>query len=80
MESLLVMALVIFACAALYVATRPRRKKHDVASLRRELAHLTHDEGAADRLVEAESRRFPDETERELLARVIKRLRYERGR
>ena len=52
----------------------------EVTSLRRELAHLTHDEGAADRLVEAESRRYPDETERELLARVIKRLRYERGR
>jgi hypothetical protein len=79
-EPLLVLAVLVGACVALYVASRPRRKKRDVATLRRELEHLTHDESAAQRLVDAESRRSPDATERELLERVIKRLRYERGR
>jgi hypothetical protein len=80
MESLLVFAVLIGASLAIWIASRPKRKKHDVASLRRELAHLTHDDDAARRLVEAEQRRSPDATEKELLERVIRRLRYERRR
>ncbi len=80
MEGLLVLALVVGASIAIYVASRPKRRKTDVASLRRELAHLTHDADAAQRLVDAEQRRVPDATERDLLERVIKRLRYERRR
>jgi len=79
-ESLLVLALVVGASIAIYVATRPKRRGTDVAALRAELAHLTHDGDAAQRLVEAEQKRSPDATERELLQRVIKRLRYERRR
>jgi hypothetical protein len=79
-ESLLVLGLVFGGCIALWLYTRPKRKARDVAGLRRELAHLTHDEAAAQRLVEAEQARSPDATERELLEKVIRRLRYERRR
>ena len=79
-ESLLVLAIVLGACLALWFASRPRRKKNDVASLRRELAHLTHDDDAARRLVEAERERNADASEREILERVIRRLRHERRR
>lgn len=80
MEQLLVLAVVIGGCIAIWIASRPKRKSRDVAALRRELAHLTHDEDAARRLVESEQKRLPDATERELLERVIRRLRYERRR
>jgi hypothetical protein len=80
MESLLVLALVVGASLAIWIASRPKRRKTDAGSLRRELAHLTHDEDAAQRLVDAEAKRYPDATERELLERVIRRLRYERRR
>jgi len=80
MESLLVLAVVVGACIAIWVASRPARRVRDVPTLRRELAKLTHDEAAADRLVEAEQRRMPDATELEILERVIRRLRYERRR
>lgn len=77
---LLVLASVVGACFAIWYFSRPRRKSRDVKTLRRELAHLTHDEASAQRLVEAEQARLPDATERELLERVIRRLRYERRR
>lgn len=80
MESLLVLALVIGGCLAIWLLSRPKRRSRDVAALRRELAHLTHDAASARRLVEAEQVRLPDATERELLERVIRRLRYERRR
>jgi hypothetical protein len=77
---MLVLALVIGGCVAIWFFSRPRRRSRDVKSLRRELAHLTHDPASAQRLVEAEQARLPDATERELLERVIRRLRYERRR
>ncbi len=80
MEALLVLALVVGASIAIYLASRPARKRRDPASLRRELAHLTHDAASAQRLIDAEQRRSPDATEKEILERVIKRLRYERRR
>lgn len=80
MERLLVLVAVVGACIAIWIASGPRRKLAGIAGLRRELAHLTHDEASAPRLVEAEQRRSPDATEEELLRRVIKRLRYERRR
>lgn len=80
MESLLVLALVLGACAAIWSLSRPKRRATGVAALRRELAHLTHDEASARRLVEAEARRSPEATEKELLERVIRRLRHERRR
>jgi uncharacterized protein HemX len=80
MEQLLVLAAVLGACVAIWIASRPKKKARDVAALRRELAHLTHDDTAAQRLVEAEQQRLPDATEKELLERVIRRLRYERRR
>ena len=80
MEFLLVFALVMGAALAIYLASRPKKKRTDAASLRRELEHLTHDDAAAQRLVDAEQKRSPDATEKELLEKVIKRLRYERRR
>lgn len=79
-EGLLVLAVVVGASAALYFYTRPRRRVVDVPSLRRELAHLTHDQDAADRLIESERRRNPDATELELLRKVVNRLKHERRR
>jgi len=80
LEAILVLAILVGACAAIWIATRPRRKRRDASALRRELQNLTHDADAARRLLDAEARRAPDATERELLERVIKRLRYERRR
>jgi hypothetical protein len=80
MEAVFVLPLLLIACAVIWWMTQPKRKKRDVATLRRELANLTHDADAAQRLIDAESKRSPDATERELLERVIKRLRYERRR
>lgn len=80
METLLVLALVVGASVAIWIASRPARKKRDAGSLRRELEHLTHDADAAQRLIDAEARRNPDATEKELLEKVVKRLRYERRR
>jgi hypothetical protein len=80
LEALLVVAAVIGASAAIYFFARPRKKVVDVASLRRELAHLTHDDDAAERLVESERRKNPDATELELLRKVVNRLKHERRR
>ncbi len=79
-EALLVLALVIGASAALYWLSRPQKRVVDVPSLRKELAHLTHDEAAAERLVAAERRKSPDATELELLRKVVARLKHERRR
>jgi hypothetical protein len=79
-EAAFVLPLLLLACAVIWWATQPKRKKRDVASLRRELASLTHDRDSAQRLIDAEAKRSPDATELELLERVIKRLRYERRR
>ena len=80
MEALIVLALVIGAAVAIYLASLPRRRKLGVEGLRRELEHLTHDRAAAERLVAAERERAPDEPEIEILRRVIRRLRHERRR
>ena len=79
-EALLVLAAVIGASAAIYYFSRPRKKVVDVASLRKELAHLTHDRDAAERLVESERKKSPDATELELLRKVVNRLKHERRR
>jgi hypothetical protein len=79
-EAYLVLAIVIGASAALYFFARQKKRVVDVASLRRELAHLTHDRDAAERLIEAERRRNPDATELELLRKVVNRLKHERRR
>jgi hypothetical protein len=79
-EPLLVLALVIGASAAIYFYARPEKRVVNVASLRKELAHLTHDQSAADRLIEAERRKDPDATELELLRKVVNRLKHERRR
>ena len=80
LESLYVLAMVIGASVALYLYTRPKKRVVDVASLRKELAHLTHDREAAERLVEAERRREPDATELQILKKVVGRLKHERRR
>lgn len=80
LEALVVLALVIGGAAALYAYTRPKKRVVDVASLRKELGHLTHDPAAAERLVEAERRRDPDATELAILRKVVGRLKHERRR
>ena len=79
-EALLVLAMVIGASAAIYFFARPRRTVSTVASLRKELQHLTHDPAAGARLIDAEQRRSPDATELELLRKVVNRLKHERRR
>lgn len=80
MEQILVLAVIVGASVAIWTFSRPKRRARGVAGLKRELSHLTHDAASARRLVEAEQQRFPDATEKELLERVIRKLRYERRR
>lgn len=55
-------------------------REQSVAALRKELRRLAHDPDVVERLLDAERDRSPELGEAALLAKVIRRLRRDRGR